>query len=140
MGSRFTQNSQLMGVVMEVLRKRGLFYLDSRTSPASVAHNAGQKWNVPVLRNQVFLDNERSQEAVERQLEKLVRIAREEGQAIGIGHFQSMSTARVLQRKIPEYRDQGIQFEELSRILRDDSDLGSINNEPPGRKEQSIGR
>lgn len=120
MGSRFTQDTQRMGVVMAILRERELFYLDSRTSSASVALEIGRQWNVPVLRNQVFLDNERSERAIERQLKKLVKIAREDGQAIGIGHFQSMETARVLRRKIPEYRDRGIRFVGLSRILENE--------------------
>ncbi len=137
MGSQFTQNTKLMGTVMDVLKERGLFYLDSRTSSASVALEVGQRKNIPVLRNQVFLDNEQLEEAVERQLAKLVRIAREEGRAIGIGHFQSTATARVLRQKIPEYRDRGIQFVGLSRILREGSELGTVDDESIRNSEYS---
>lgn len=137
MGSQFTQNNRLMATVMNVLEDRGLFYLDSRTSPASVAPETGRQAGVPVLENQVFLDNESSESSIERQLEKLVQIAREEGQSIGIGHFHTLETARVLRRKIPEYRDEGIQFVGLSKLFETSTVRDPGRDRPRGSYDRS---
>lgn len=117
MGSKFTGNRPLMGTVMDVLNRRNLFYLDSRTSAGSVAVEEARRKGVPVAQNQVFLDNKRSESAVRAQLERLVGIARDEGTGIGIGHFQHEVTARVLRQEIPRYREQGVAFVGVRDVL-----------------------
>lgn len=86
MGSRFTQTAPAMAVVMETLKDRGMYFLDSLTAPRSQgvpqAHAAG----LPVYRRSVFLDNIRDTGAILRQLEKAERLAAGTGQAVAIGH------------------------------------------------------
>lgn len=140
MGSEFTANRELMAAVMDVLAQRGLFYLDSRTSPESVAVDEAHRRGVRVTRNQVFLDNERSESAVRSQLEKLVSIAREEGTAIGIGHFQSMETARVLRREIPRYRDEGIVFVGVNEVIEPRGSSGDPRSRNTGEEPSGSNR
>lgn len=119
MGSEFTATSSSMRSVMSVLEERSMYYLDSRTSSESVAYSVGRSLGVPVLSNDVFLDHaDRDYGSVRRQFERLVRIAREEGRSIGIGHFQSEATARVLRNMMSRYADRGIQFVTLGEIVR----------------------
>lgn len=119
MGSKFTQNRELMRSVMEVLKERDLLYLDSVTSANSVAKSVAERMNVPVFRNQVFLDNERSKRSIRDQFEKLIDLAKEQGGAIGIGHFQSEKTARVLRNMMSKYQARGIQFVEIEQLVPD---------------------
>lgn len=119
MGSKFTSTPSSMRSVMSVLDSRGMYYLDSRTSAESVAFSVGRKAGVPVLTNDVFLDHvNRDYQSVRRQFEKLIEIAREEGRAIGIGHFQSGATARVLRDLMPVYARRGVEFVTLGEIVR----------------------
>lgn len=117
MGSAFTKNSRLMGVVMETLADNNLYYFDSGTTQGSTALRQAKKAGVPAIENQVFLDHRRNEAFITDQLNQLASIAREEGEAVGIGHVQSMTTARVLRSKIPRLRKQGIRFVPLSEMI-----------------------
>jgi len=117
MGSAFTRWRPGMNALMEVLARRGLYYLDSLTAADSLADELGRRWEVPVVKNQVFLDHQRGRRFVRRQLDRLVRLARRDGTAIGIGHIQSAVTARVLRRRLPRYRARGVRFVPLRRVV-----------------------
>lgn len=118
MGSAFTQDREGMISLMEVLAERGLFYFDSLTTSSSVAESVAEPLGVPVVRNQIFLDRERDRSSIEKKFNRLIEIARENGHAVGIGHMQSMETARVLREKLPEYRSSEVEFVTLSTIAR----------------------
>jgi hypothetical protein len=86
MGSYFTEKEDKMTYVLKELKKRGLFFLDSRTTSNSVGFRIAGELGVPAARKSVFLDNDPSSRAVKYQLERLIGIARYSGEAIGIGH------------------------------------------------------
>lgn len=86
MGSKFTQDTAGMSVVMGELKLRGLFFLDSLTTPGSVAGKEGQNAGLTMYRRNYFLDNIRDVRSIRRQLEKAQRYAARQGQAIAIGH------------------------------------------------------
>lgn len=86
MGSAFTSDAAGMAAVMPVLKARGLFYMDSVTSPTSVAPEAAHTAGVPLYRRAVFLDNVRNVRAILGQLKTAERHALKHGRAIAIGH------------------------------------------------------
>ena len=96
MGSGFTENEGKMSTLMEELKKRGLFYVDSRTTSLTVAHKVATAVGVPAASRTVFLDNDPSPKAVEFQIKRLVASAQESGMAVGIGHPHK-ATLNVLQ-------------------------------------------
>src|SRR5581483_11417565 len=76
MGSKLTQDANAMQTLMQALARRGnLFFVDSRTSPQSLASHAAQESGVPVLVRDVFLDNDPSIAAINARLDELVAIA-----------------------------------------------------------------
>ncbi len=97
MGSRFTQSRAGMLAVAKVLRERNLFFLDSLTSPKSVAASVAKKQGLPVYRRNIFLDNAISEQAIYKQLKSAERLALRQGQAIAIGHPHG-ATLAALQR------------------------------------------
>jgi len=86
MGSRFTRDPTAMTVVLEAIRAKGLFFIDSLTSPASIGYREARRLGVPTLRRDVFLDNVQDPAAITARLEELVRRARQTGAAVGIAH------------------------------------------------------
>lgn len=86
MGSFFTTRKDKMVVVIGELKKRNLFYIDSRTTTKTVAHELAEKMGVPAASRSVFLDNDLSQKEIKFQMERLFGIARHSGAAIGICH------------------------------------------------------
>jgi len=75
-----------MATVMQVLRAKGLFFLDSVTSATSAAPEAAHTAGVPLYRRAVFLDNVRNARTILGQLKTAERLALKHGRAIAIGH------------------------------------------------------
>ena len=117
MGSLFTENRSYMTSVLSELRRRGLFFMDSRTSPETVgirlAQDLGMRWSA----RDVFLDNIRDADAIRRQLEEVERIALRNGRAIAIGHPYG-ETVDVLREWIASLPAKGLQLVTASSIVR----------------------
>lgn len=86
MGSRFTADPKSMRALLTLVRAHNLFFLDSVTASDSVAYDLAREMGVKAERRTVFLDNDQNPEKIMAQLDLLVRLAREHGQAVGIGH------------------------------------------------------
>ena len=86
MGSRFTQSAPGVAAVLSVLKRRGLFMLDSLTHSRSVFAAEAGRMGVPHYRRNVFLDVEHSRAKVLEALRKAEKIALLSGQAVAIGH------------------------------------------------------
>lgn len=85
-GSKATADPALMEVVLRETKRRGLYFLDSYVSNQSVCAEVAAQVRIPFARRAVFLDNELSAPAIQKQLAQLASIASERGEAIGIGH------------------------------------------------------
>lgn len=116
MGSRLSTDERSMRVVLGVLGRRGLIYLDSRTSAESVAYRIGRDLGVPSLERQVFLDPDRDLEAIRTQFQRLLAIAVERGAAVAIGHPYP-ETEEVLRQELPRALAAGFEFVEISALL-----------------------
>lgn len=86
MGSLLTEDTHAMTELMRVVRKHDLFFVDSRTSPHSVAYEVAKKLGVASAKRHVFLDHELSEHHLRRQFRRLVLTAYQQGIAIGIAH------------------------------------------------------
>jgi hypothetical protein len=117
MGSRLTQDRPAMDALMQALRARGLFFIDSRTTPDSIAAPAAGARGVLLLVRHVFLDHDRHPDAIEAQFEELLRLAQRQGQALAIGHPYP-ETLAVLERRLPQLAARQIQLISLSAMLK----------------------
>jgi len=117
MGSRFTEDSRAMQVVLEQVKQRGVFFLDSRTSPKSVAGKVARTIGMPALDRNVFLDNDNDVNAVLKQLGEVERMARKHGVSIAIGHPRE-ATIKVLKTWIPEAIDRGLAIVPISTLMK----------------------
>ncbi|SHK28077.1 hypothetical protein SAMN02745216_03204 [Desulfatibacillum alkenivorans DSM 16219] len=100
MGSRLTMESGALYPIFTVLKKRGLFFVDSRTTRHSVCRPSARLFQLPFAQRDVFLDHVRTEAFVEKQLKLLVSVAKKRGQAIGIGHPYKV-TYNVLAARLP---------------------------------------
>jgi polysaccharide deacetylase 2 family uncharacterized protein YibQ len=118
MGSRATRDRRVMQAVLEVVKEKGLFFVDSRTTGDTVGGEVAEQLGVPYgMRDGRFLDNGgRTEEAYEILLE-LGRIALEKGSAIGIGHPHP-GTARAIARALPILRQQGVEIVPVTDLVR----------------------
>ncbi len=117
MGSVATADPRVMRVVARVLSERGLYFLDSRTTEATVAERTAEEASVPSVSRRVFLDDVETEEAVAKQLAELVRRAREEGSAVAIGHPYP-ATMAVLEREMPGLAARGIKLVRVGELVK----------------------
>lgn len=85
-GSVFTENYEAMDKLFRALKKYNFIFVDSRTTPNSVAKELSIKYQMPYIVRDTFLDNDRSFTAIQNQLKDAIRVAKKQGFAIAIGH------------------------------------------------------
>lgn len=108
-GSKASADPRVMRDVLAVLADRGLFFIDSLTSAASVGEQTARAMGVPTAARSVFLDNRADVAYSEQQLLEAAAIARRTGSAIAIGHPRPTTLAAVAQM-IPKLEASGIRF------------------------------
>ncbi|HEY6874446.1 MAG TPA: divergent polysaccharide deacetylase family protein [Geobacteraceae bacterium] len=117
MGSRFTEDRSKMQIVLTVLKGKGMFFIDSKTTPASVGDKVAREMGIPVASRNVFLDNEQDVGAIKAQLAKLAGMAKKSGSAIGICHPHK-ATLQALAAELPLLKGEGITFVHVSTLVR----------------------
>ncbi len=100
MGSEFTTSKKGMDIVLLELKKRGLFFIDSRTTKDSIACSEAIRLGVPALERQVFLDYQPKEHIVRQELERLIDLAKQHGFSIAIAH-PFKETYNVLKKDLP---------------------------------------
>ena len=116
-GSEATSDPALMRELMPVLRDHHLFYIDSRTTAATVAYETAQSSRVPsAFRNVPFLDDVAEVGAVRKQLELALRGAREKGEAVAIGHPHP-ATLQALREVLPNAQSEGVRLALASELV-----------------------
>jgi polysaccharide deacetylase 2 family uncharacterized protein YibQ len=117
MGSAATADPRVMRVVLRAVAGRGLFFLDSRTTDATVAGDLARELGVPSASREVFLDRVATEPAVRAALEALLARARRDGSAVGVGHPYP-ATLGVLEEELPKLAGRGVEVVKLSELMR----------------------
>ncbi len=116
MGSALTQQPREMAWLMEEIKRRRLYFIDSRTTHKTVASSVARGQNVLTASRDVFLDNQRNPAAIEQQFRTLLRIARKRGTAVGIGHPYP-ETMTYLERVLPRLQKEDITLVPASSVV-----------------------
>ncbi|MDO8273194.1 MAG: divergent polysaccharide deacetylase family protein [Gammaproteobacteria bacterium] len=117
MGSALTGMQTQMQWVMEVLKERGLYFVDSFTTAQSVAGATAREQEIPTTTRNVFLDNETTAEDIDREFQRLLQTAREKGSAVGIGHPYE-ETLDYLEKALPALAQENIELISVSAMIR----------------------
>jgi hypothetical protein len=117
MGSAATADPRVMRAVARVLSHRGLFFLDSRTTDATVAERTAEEESVPSARRRVFLDDVATEAAVRERLNEAVERAKAEASAVAIGHPYG-ATLAVLERDLPGIEARGVRLVKVGELVR----------------------
>jgi polysaccharide deacetylase 2 family uncharacterized protein YibQ len=101
MGSRLTADSDKLNQIFTVLKKKDLFFIDSRTASGSQGQASARLFLLKFSQRDVFLDNEQNVGYISGQFRKLVKRAEKHGTAIGIGH-PYQATLDALKIELPK--------------------------------------
>jgi len=116
-GSKASADQHVISNIAEVIKDKGLFFLDSRTTVETIIVTTMELFGVPTAKRNIFLDNEDDEAKIKIQLEKLANKAERDGSAIGIGHVK-LKTLNVLKREIPKLQEKGFEFVFVSKLVR----------------------
>ncbi len=117
MGSKATADINVMRTTLGLLKKKGLYFLDSRSTAESVCKQAASDIGVKFAQRDVFLDNESDINYIKNQLLSAKHIAEKHGSAIAIGHDRK-NTAKALKEVMPEFAREGVEFVYLSELIK----------------------
>jgi len=117
MGSKITPNDSMMYTILQRLKERNLFFVDSRTTANTVAYDIARRLNIPSAERNVFLDVELDEDYIKDRLIELFTLAQRNGMAVGICH-PLPETIRVLKENFHLVDEYGIEPVFVSKVVR----------------------
>ena len=117
MGSKITEDREIMEIILEEIREYNLFFIDSITTKDSIAYEVAQEMKIKSAVRSVFLDNENDMKYIKRQMLEVQETALREGEVIAIGHSR-INTFYLLKRMVPELIKAGIEVVPVSELVR----------------------
>ena len=123
-GSLATADRRVVRSVLSVVRERGLFFLDSRTSAASVAAEEARALGLATIPRDVFLDDTRAEaaaeggapEALSTAWSRALGLAASKGHAVVIGHPHA-ATVDFLAVSLPALEGRGVLRVKVSELV-----------------------
>lgn len=116
MGSTFTERAEPMKLVLSEIHRRGLYFLDSFTTPRSTACALADEMRMPCERRHIFLDHEETEDFVQAQVSRLIRSAKLQGNAVAIGHPHAC-TLQVLKQEAARFQKERVAVVPLRQIV-----------------------
>jgi polysaccharide deacetylase 2 family uncharacterized protein YibQ len=117
MGSKFMGDEKKLSLIFSKLKKKNLFFIDSRTSANTKAFAAAEKVGLPVAARKIFLDNSRDYNEI---YNNLINIAKNNGDVspvIIIGHPYP-ETIRAINDAIKVMQEKGVSIVPVSQIIK----------------------
>ena len=116
MGSRITPDRTRMGWVLQEIKARKLFFVDSRTEKDSVAYDVAEELGIPSVQRRVFLDDDKTFPEMEKQWERAIKLAEKEGSVLIIGHIYP-ETVEALEKLVPRSKGQ-VRFVRAGQLVK----------------------
>jgi len=116
MGSRVTPDRTRMGWVLQEIKARKLFFVDSRTEKDSVAFDVAEQLGIPAVERKVFLDDDKAFPAMEKQWDRALKLAEKDGSVLIIGHIYP-ETVEALEKLVPRSKGQ-VRFVKAGELSR----------------------
>ncbi|MFS1519146.1 divergent polysaccharide deacetylase family protein [Bacillus sp. SCS-151] len=121
MGSLVVENEDIVRAIVEVVKQKNMYIVDSVTSPNSKFPEIAEELGVPLLERDIFLDDISSVSHVTNQMLKLAEVAEEYGVGIAIGHVGE--TGKVcytgISQSMKQFKERNIQIVPVSDLIDD---------------------
>jgi len=117
MGSLLTRHpGHMLWLMQELQRHAPMFFVDSRTTVATVARQVAYENDIPSTERNVFLDNELDTQQLDYQFDRLLRLAKRHGSAVAIGHPHEQTLA-LLERRLAGLQRAGVQLVPVEEVI-----------------------
>lgn len=117
MGSKATEDRNLMGIIFSEMKKKKMYFLDSFVTPHTICEALARDMNLKFGQRSIFLDNEADSEYINDQLMSLLDYALKNGEAIGIGHDRDL-TLKVIKEFLPKINKDKFEIVFVSELVR----------------------
>lgn len=119
MGSKVTQDEELMRVIMKELKRKNLFFIDSMTISTSKGFAVAQEEKIKSGKRTYFIDGQDDEVYIHNKIMDMANEALEKRIAtpIGIGHIRT-KTINVIKNIIPELLDMGVGIKKISEVVK----------------------
>ncbi|MFO7820016.1 MAG: divergent polysaccharide deacetylase family protein [Halanaerobacter sp.] len=117
MGSKGSTDQQMMQELLDLIKARDLYYIDSSTSQDSVGVNLAREKDIPTKENYLFIDNVDQKEEIKEMILQLSEVALDRGELLIIGHVKE-NTAQAIQETIPKLEEKGIKLIYASQMAK----------------------
>ena len=97
MGSKFTADPDSIRPIMQDIQRRGIAFVDSRTTRFTLGAISAQEFGIPTAINSRYIDNDLSAAQIDRYLRELENTAQRSGFAVGIGRANPVTYKRLIE-------------------------------------------
>lgn len=116
-GSLACKDINIVSYMIDYAKNNNKYFVDSYTSAESVIYDLALENNVRTAKRNVFLDNDRDYDSIMKQWRELIKLSKEYGIAVGIGHYQSEETLKVLENNLPLLYEDNIVSVNITEVL-----------------------
>lgn len=121
MGSKASSDESIISSVLDVIKEKGLFFVDSRTSTHPISMKLANNKEVLCYDRDVFLDGQKPKSYVKQKLREAGEIALKKGYAVAIGHVGiegGKVTAQAISEMLPEFDRMNVELVFVSELPR----------------------
>jgi polysaccharide deacetylase 2 family uncharacterized protein YibQ len=116
MSSAITESEKKMMQILKAAKKYTNIFVDSRTSPNTVAYDVCLQMHMKCGQNKRFIDNELDHNYIKGKLKESAEYAKKHGKIIIIGHLKP-DTVDVLLEYLPEIEKSGVKIVNINEVL-----------------------
>lgn len=116
MGSKVTENEELIKEILRFCKGHNLFFLDSKTAYNSQVPRIAKQEGMHMEERHVFLDINQDRDYIRKMWGSAVNKARENGYVVVIGHIWSKESAIAIRDSYEGLINQGYTFHKLSEL------------------------
>lgn len=116
MGSRIMEDPEKVRILFSELKRRDLYFLDSRTTPQTVGLKVAKSLGIKAMERNLFIDHSTNEDDIKQKIESLIQFSMSHGKAIGIGHPHP-STLKSLKEMIPKMKEMEVELVPLSALM-----------------------
>ena len=124
MGSKFMADEDKLVLIFNKLKRKKMFFIDSRTTAKTKASAASEKVNIQMASRRVFLDNDRDYNEIYKKLLDVAQNSSDVSPVIIIGHPYP-ETIRAIKDASRVLREKGIMIVPVSKLINGKSYSGS---------------
>lgn len=119
MGSKASGEENIVSGILDAIKEKGLYFVDSRTADYPIAKKIADSKGVLCYERNIFLDGQMPKSYIKKQLHKAGDIALKNGKAVAIGHVGiegGKATAEAISEILPEFDQRKIQLVFVSEL------------------------